>query len=580
MRLRNILVLANMIFAYTAQAQDLTIHVNKKGKVGFVDKSGTEVIKCDYESAYPFSDGYAVVTKSGKYGIINEKGETVLPLEYKSIVPWNKSLYLIKKGKLNGLAGHDGKLVLPAKYSFISKPNCYGKALIAVGGKKTAYGTEQYMYNAKLGIINDDGSILIAPKYKGIHEFAYDTKGILPYNGGLRLMARLHFLNDTLLTDCKYIGFNNSAFNIGRCGIIDKEGKEILKMGIYDQLMQPKNNMVRYYNDPKNETICGYHNLDSGTGFVAAKFNADISKVNLWTHGDFSVDIAPVNGETWKFIDKNGKEIRGGYKQLKHSENGEWAAQNVSGKWEVFDDFNKDIASLSNYDDINFPLQKDNQEIYSVKKGTQYGAIDRTGQEVIPFQYDLVASNVYNFIAVLKDSLWGAYSTSGKNIIPVSYKGVVLPTEYDVQDFWVMKSDSLCYHFNVASQKLSDTGYEGVDNFSNGIAHVRPVGMKVENSVLNRAQLYEPKKANYVSITYSNSEKQRDKFGYLLSTDDQVLFDWPVSTTYVGLVIEQIKKQGNQKLSEAEKRNILLDVTKENRSYDLNGVLNENEWNY
>lgn len=84
MRLRKILMVASVTFACVAQAQDLTIHVNKKGKVGFVDKNGAEVIKCAYESAYPFSGGYAIVTKSGKSGIIDERGKVVLPLKYTS----------------------------------------------------------------------------------------------------------------------------------------------------------------------------------------------------------------------------------------------------------------------------------------------------------------------------------------------------------------------------------------------------------------------------------------------------------------------------------------------------------------
>ena len=52
------------------QAQNLKIHVNKKGKVGFIDQNGTEIIKCEFESAYPFENGYAIVSKSKKYGII------------------------------------------------------------------------------------------------------------------------------------------------------------------------------------------------------------------------------------------------------------------------------------------------------------------------------------------------------------------------------------------------------------------------------------------------------------------------------------------------------------------------------
>lgn len=99
MRLRKILMVASVTFACVAQAQDLTIHVNKKGKVGFVDKNGAEVIKCAYESAYPFSGGYAIVTKSGKSGIIDERGKVVLPLKYTSIMPWNQSLYLKRQAR-------------------------------------------------------------------------------------------------------------------------------------------------------------------------------------------------------------------------------------------------------------------------------------------------------------------------------------------------------------------------------------------------------------------------------------------------------------------------------------------------
>ena len=98
----------------TIQAQDLKIQVNKKGKVGFVDTNGNEVIKCEYESAYPFKNGVSIVCKSGKYGIINQTGEEVLPLKYSQISSWNNNLYLIKAGKKMGLASLTGEIILEA----------------------------------------------------------------------------------------------------------------------------------------------------------------------------------------------------------------------------------------------------------------------------------------------------------------------------------------------------------------------------------------------------------------------------------------------------------------------------------
>ena len=44
MRLRKILVLVSVLLSCTIQAQDLKIHVDKKGKVGFADSNGNVVI--------------------------------------------------------------------------------------------------------------------------------------------------------------------------------------------------------------------------------------------------------------------------------------------------------------------------------------------------------------------------------------------------------------------------------------------------------------------------------------------------------------------------------------------------------
>ena len=40
-----------LLLSAGAQAQDLKPKVNEKGKVGFVDASGCEVVPCKYESA-------------------------------------------------------------------------------------------------------------------------------------------------------------------------------------------------------------------------------------------------------------------------------------------------------------------------------------------------------------------------------------------------------------------------------------------------------------------------------------------------------------------------------------------------
>lgn len=52
--------------------------LNKKGKYGYIDPTGRLVIKCNYGSAHPFSEGYAVVSK--KKGIFDNATKAIADL--------------------------------------------------------------------------------------------------------------------------------------------------------------------------------------------------------------------------------------------------------------------------------------------------------------------------------------------------------------------------------------------------------------------------------------------------------------------------------------------------------------------
>ena len=580
MKLRGFLCLAVSCFMAGVQAQDLNIHVDKKGRVGFADKDGNVVIECKYESAMPFSDGVAIVSKSGKFGIIDATGLEMLPLKYTRISPWNDLLYLIADGKRLGLADRTGRVVLKAEYSLISKANCYGKALIARGGSAANNEKKTYMSGAKYGIIDTKGNVLVAPEYKGLYEFAFEGKDVYPYYEGKRLVYSYHYTTDTLVTDCSYLGFSGNGFNIADAGILDGNGKVLLKQGLYSYVMLPQSGMVRYYEAKKKETLCGYHNLETGEGFLAAKFDQAIGDIKFWSHGDFIGGIAPVNGASWSFIDKSGKVLRGGYGLLKHSAStGLWAAQNASKKWDVFDDGNADVAALSGFDNINFPVQEGDREIFSVQKGTVWGCITRGGEVVVPFEYEQVLGNKFDVVGVKKNGKWGMVTADNGMLIPAEYMDILLPAERGTQHYWVKKSDGLYYHLNLTNNHLSEKGYKVATNFVKGIALVVPEGFTLADTQVNRAQIYAPN-ASRKLIDEADVSKWVGSFGYLLGTDDVLLLDEPVSTMYRDKVAEAIIEKGYRTLTAGEKKSILLEVTRENRCYDLRSVLSEDEWNY
>lgn len=572
--------LAMLLLSCSVHAQVLNIHVDKKGKVGFADSDGNVVIKCVYESATPFNDGVAIVSKGGKSGLIDTSGKVVLPLQYKQISKWNEQLYLVNKGKIVGLADHSGKLVLPAVYSFISKPNCYNKALIAKGGKATAQDKKTYMANAKYGIIDERGNVLVQPKFKGLYEFANDGANVTTYHEGKYLLYSYHHTTDTLVTDCKYLGFSQNGLSIYNAGVMDETGNQLLKAGLYSIVMAPKGDMVRYYITKKNETVCGYHNLATNKAVKINTHKGAVKDLTFWTHGDFNGDIAPVNGSSWSFVDKSGNVVRTGYTSLKHSIEAKlWAAKNAEEKWDVFDESGNSVASLSGYEDIYLPANVGAKELFMVKKNASFGGITRNGDVVVPFEYEAASASIYDFVAVKKGGKTGALSSNGDMIIPIEYSDVTLPTMPDSKHFWVKKSDDLYYHYNTITKNLSKTGYRAAANFYNGFAHVAPAGLNIADTPVNRAQLCSPM-ASQKQLQEANLSESVGAFGYIVNENDIVVMASPVSTLYRDAVIGEVLKRGNRAMNPTEQKQILLEVTRTNRTYKLGTKISEEEWNY
>lgn len=77
-------------------------------KYGYIDNNGKEIIKPQYDIAYPFNEGLAVVVKNGKYMIIN---------------PENKVQYEFEDGYQAYSSFKDGflKIEKEGKFSFLSK---------------------------------------------------------------------------------------------------------------------------------------------------------------------------------------------------------------------------------------------------------------------------------------------------------------------------------------------------------------------------------------------------------------------------------------------------------------------------
>lgn len=188
--------------------------------------------------------------------------------------------------------------------------------------------------------------------------------------------------------------------------------------------------------------------------------------MKLRTHGDFYGKLAPVNkGKTWSFVDKSGKEVRTGFKAIMHNNITHlWAGQNASDVLTVFDEQNQDVPALSNYAEVRFPSYEGGKEVFAVRKQTQWGAVSRSGEVILPFgKYQEISSSFCDFIAVKKDEKWGAVTPAEEELVPIRYDDIYPPAAKDEQDIWVICKEQdnkgLFYHYNLQTKVQGTTAY-------------------------------------------------------------------------------------------------------------------------
>ncbi len=138
--------------------------VCKDNKYGFIDSNGTEIIECQFEAAYAFTNGFAQVKRNGKWGYVSvEKNGSSIGCIYEDCYPFDNDYLAVvqyegKQGCINTL----GKIVIPCKYRHIEKADSDGLRKVWGGlSEKDIYGNTETLY----GYIDSKGNEVIPCKY-------------------------------------------------------------------------------------------------------------------------------------------------------------------------------------------------------------------------------------------------------------------------------------------------------------------------------------------------------------------------------------------------------------------------------
>ena len=393
-------------------SEGLATFKDKDGKYGFYDKKGAVALDLgkEYDELEYFSDGLCAVKKNGKYGYIDKKGKLVIPCKFDEVDIFIRGLARIyKTDKLGnrriGLINKKGKQVTPVQYSDIEYKD---SGEIKVGIEKS--------YVTKYGFLDKKGKMIVPPKYS--QAYSYHGKAgivsIIKKNGDEKfgLADKSGKLDKTIKFDDIYTPYKGMFKTVkkSKYGMMDVKGKELLKP-IYDDIENyPDNGVGLAIISKKGKS--GLIN-DKGKIVLPIKYN------DIYIREDGAKIVIGEGYENYKYglVNKKGKIIlKPQYSYIGDFEKG--LAIVTKNKKEGYVNLKGKIVIPLKYDWVGSFIEND--RVIVEKKG-KYGLLDKQGKEIIPIQYQSLEWGSENLYLVKKSGKYGYMDKDGKSIIPTEF---------------------------------------------------------------------------------------------------------------------------------------------------------------
>lgn len=431
---------------------------NNKGKCGWEDENGTLVVDYKYDFIGAFSDkGIAMVKNGDAYGFINKEGKEIVPCAYDEIGTFSHGVAQIKKKKKVGLVSDEGAVVIePKKYVRIGEFNSDGLALgytkgttsdiIDRQGKVIA---EKVLFLMKKQTIKGSSFAKSMPIQANIYHDTLDThQGFIDYTSGFEriwidtqgnILYASKMGGDAI---CKEVF--GKGYRVPRMSDFYEDedfsaGDIVLLRRVCANDKGASNNMqitFIYYDTRRKEIVATYkyeknfekvstifetekivNNLQlmlSGDGYLGAPFSDGFACVTSSQDGISKTMLINKKGETVAEY----PAVRGlGYKD------GYMIVQNEQGLCGVIDT-SQNLVVPYIYKDLErtehgifLACSNLYKDLIRTKKHGAFlansilGCITTTNETVVPFEYDrIIVTN--HTILVRQDSKWGAYRTA------------------------------------------------------------------------------------------------------------------------------------------------------------------------
>jgi hypothetical protein len=181
--------------------EDSLFHVQKNGKVGFINNKGQVIIDFEFDEVSLFSEGLARVFYKDKVGCVDTKGNLVIPIQFKDMLEFSEGLAVVTVRGKQGYIDKTGQIVIPPKFyeadsfqngfakvrenmmtvgSFINKD---GKTVLTERIALTSTYSEGLINckeNEKWGYMNISGEVVINPCFEYARPFYEGKAAVQP----------------------------------------------------------------------------------------------------------------------------------------------------------------------------------------------------------------------------------------------------------------------------------------------------------------------------------------------------------------------------------------------------------------
>ena len=364
----------------------------------------TEIAAPRYEDYRPFSEGLAAVKENGKWGYVDTDGSTVIPFQYDMAWPFSEGLAIVAT---LAQTEYEGQALDVYRLGFVDRAGNY-TPFLQHGENGSAVPLEVSPYDLSPYDIYQFHNGYVLLKFTS---FLYGTDG-LPLAGTL---TPLESPGDGLI-----LGMLPDGSGIG---YMDTQG---MPVKVWDE------ESYEYYgswvtDDEGNRTQSFHYIYDAGS------FNQGLALVyqaTVYAGMDSTMRrVNPANHNLgWLF----GPEFSGAWRlsQSDQQPSGETNVTNAiisfSARIGLMDqDFNW-VVEPGDIDDF-YPVDRATWQIFGeaglamVKRDGYWGAIDKTGATVIPFRYGGLRPLHEGLAAFEQNGLWGFLDAGGGVAIPARY---------------------------------------------------------------------------------------------------------------------------------------------------------------